>query len=192
MKSIRNRICNYIAPSTDLKNKISILLLLTFLVYTGGNFIVFKYFQFKQKQEVKLFINNNPQSSLAIQFKFSLQDLKENEFGFEWEEEWKEFNYKGVMYDIIHSTINKDSIYILALNDNTETHLIDCYSKMEKQQNNKKNNATSELKFFESIFENASDDITKFTSDIRINHNSMYNIFFSMIVIGIVELPPQY
>ena len=59
---------------------------------------------------MKLFINNNPQSSLAIQFKFSLQDLKENEFGFEWEEEWKEFNYKGVMYDIIHSTINKDSI----------------------------------------------------------------------------------
>lgn len=175
-----------------MKNKISILLLLTFLVYTGGNFIVFKYFQFKQKQEVKLFINNNPQSSLAIQFKFSLHDLKENEFGFEWEEEWKEFNYKGVMYDIIHSTINKDSIYILALNDNAETHLIECYSKMEKQQNNKKNNATSELKFFESIFENASDDITKFTSDIRINHNSMYNIFFSMIVIGIVELPPQY
>lgn len=175
-----------------MKNKISILLLLTLLVYISGSFIVFKCFQFKQKQEVKLFINDNPQSSLAIQFKFSLQDLKENEFGFEWEEEWKEFSYKGVMYDIIHSTINNDSIYILALNDNAENHLIDCYSTMEKQQNNKKNNATSALKFLESIFENATDDITKFTSGIRISHNSMYNIFFFMIVKGIVELPPQY
>lgn len=161
------------------------------LLYSSGYFITFKFVQFQQKQEMKAFVQKNPHSALATQFKFSLQDLEVNKLGFDWEEEGQEFSYKGIMYDVVNFNFTKDSVFIIAIKDYAENQMIDYYLSLMKQQTNKKNTATSLLKLFAFVFVNEITNLTILTKEFSVPHTALYQTFCSIVVIEIIAPPPQ-
>lgn len=174
-----------------MKKLISILLLTALLVYTGGSFIVFKYKEAIQKQEMMGYIQLNPQSALATQLHFSKQAIQNHSIQFEWEEEGQEFSYNGEMYDVVNSTVDNDSIRITAIKDKIENQLIEQYTSLVKHQSNSQSTTASLLKLFTSVFIATTNESTTQISNTNIVHVGYYSFKCSSAEHTIITPPPQ-
>jgi hypothetical protein len=191
MKSIRKIICNYIATSSDLKNKISILLLFVLLVYTSGVFIAFKFMEYQKKLEMKAFLKANPNSYLTSNFTFCTQDIKQNNTNFEWEEVGKEFKFNGEMYDVLNTITSKDSVQYLVIKDAGENKLLLHYASLLKHQTNKKSNSASILKLLSSVFICINNEEIIISYQLNLVHCSYYIASSASIILAVVAPPPQ-
>ncbi|MBC7588449.1 MAG: hypothetical protein H7178_08815 [Chitinophagaceae bacterium] len=173
-----------------MRKLISILILASLLVYTGGNFVVFKCKQAALKQEMKAYLKANPNSSLATKFIFALQDLTSNHIDFQWEKYGDEFMYNGEMYDAVSTAQSNGTISIVAIRDNDENALMKNYETLLKHQTNKSAQANL-LKFFSAFFLFDQSIATQFSSAAFIVHSSSYTLSFCNGVQFIDTPPPQ-
>lgn len=102
-----------------MKQFISWGILFLFLANIGGFFFVFKIQEYAIKRDIKTKIKQGvPENEL---YTFVLTD--DNQHEFEWEHS-KEFEYKGLMYDVVYKTNNPDgSVTLQCVSDVQETQL---------------------------------------------------------------------
>ena len=84
--------------------------------------IVYSLLQFEKqstKREIKRFLMHNVSKDELVQLKFHVQDVDKI---LDWEHE-KEFEYSGVMYDIVDQKIEGDSVSYWCWEDSEETAL---------------------------------------------------------------------
>ena len=110
--------CNTLNYS-ELKSIISILLLISFTVPFGGSYILLQYQKRQVKKEIKERIISGIDKNDLVVFKLS---KKESETELLWEHSG-EFEYRGEMYDIVHSEEKGDTIFYWCWWDYKETKL---------------------------------------------------------------------
>ena len=159
------------------------------LVYTGGSFIVYKYKEAVLKQEMKVFIQQNPNHQFASHLSFNLNELENGIRDFSWEDGGKEFKYNGLMYDVISATTSNDTIHILALKDHNENFLNHIYTTFLKKQTNNDTSKRAILKFVASLYIEPSNNKLRLVNKEDIVHTTycinQYSIGFYSI-----DVPP--
>lgn len=174
-----------------MKNTISIILLLTLLVYTSGGFIVFKYLQFQQRQAIKIFLKANPNTILITQVNLLITDIQHNKLDFSWEKDGTEFELNGEMYDVISVTKSKDSIHFLTLKDVVENKLMVNFASLFKNQTNKNSNTNSLLKLFTSDYIQTYLPKIVYLQNSIIAHTALYHSTPTTIFFDVIVPPPQ-
>ena len=161
------------------------------LVYTGGSFIVYKYKESVLKQEMKVFIQKNPNHQFASHFNFDTKELELGIKNFSWEDDGKEFKYNGLMYDVISATRCNDTIHILALKDHNENSLNHIYTSFLKKQTNNNTSKRPLLKFFPSLYIQPANNKLALIKREQIVHTDYYKTQYSVGVYSIDVPPPK-
>lgn len=104
-----------------LKKVTTFILLSTFLFNIAGYFITFKVLQYQVRKEIKREIKHQLSPSELTTIRIN----KANPEQISWEDEGKEFYYKGALYDIVNSTETGDSICYYCINDVQEELLFE-------------------------------------------------------------------
>jgi hypothetical protein len=107
--------------------KLPLIFIITVLAYSQvGYYFVIRHYQHEQKEFIKEKIFGNIDENELD--KIPVNDLK----GVKWEEDGKEFNYKGHMYDVVkRKNVNGKEIFY-CINDVKEKYLIDQYNLLTK------------------------------------------------------------
>lgn len=172
-----------------MKSIISILLLISFTVPFGGSYILLQYQKLQIKKEIKEHIISGIDKNELVFLKLSKTE-SENELL--WEHSG-EFEYKGEMYDIVHSEEKGDTIFYWCWWDHDETRLNKQLNDLVNQtmghnpgiQANTKRIAT----FFLSLFTPETVERDTFTQFQYILHPQA-NSFYSSVKISPPVPPP--
>ncbi len=167
------------------------MLLIIMLVYTGGSFIVYKYKEALLKQEMKVFIQQNPNHQFASHLSFNLNELENGIKDFSWEDGGKEFKYNGLMYDVISTTTSNDTIHILALEDHNENFLNHIYTSFLKKQTKNNTSKRPLLKFFASLYIQPTNNKLFLVKREQLVHTDFYKNQYSVGVYSIDVPPPK-
>ncbi len=125
--------------SNVLKSVVATCLLFIFLFNFGGCYVILKVQQYQVRremiQQIKAGVSDTDLTPIKV--------TSENENQLIWED-GEEFQYKGIMYDVVHTekVDHKTTIYH-CLTDTQETNLLaelqDLIKKNKKNKNNRKN-----------------------------------------------------
>lgn len=102
-----------------MKRLLSIALIFSIAAPFWISYSVIQYQKYSVKKEIKKQIINGMDKNDLVQFRFS---KKVAETKLEWEHS-KEFEYSGVMYDVVESVKKNDSVYYWCWEDDEETKL---------------------------------------------------------------------
>jgi hypothetical protein len=131
-----------------LKRIAAILLLSVFVLNLGGFFLVFKIQQRHVRKEIKEQIRQGvPEGELTV-----IKVTPENESELEWEHS-KEFEYKGMMYDVVRKIIlDETTILYYCVSDTQETELFAYLEdEIKKSMDTKKDGKNSSKNLFKLL-----------------------------------------
>ena len=97
----------------------------------GYLFILHQARQYRKEYIQQELARNNVEDELTV------IDFTTNEKKIYWEEEGKEFSFKGEMYDVVKTKIINGKKYLYCINDEVELKLINKYNS-ETEKNNSK------------------------------------------------------
>jgi hypothetical protein len=156
-----------------VKKTTAILFLILACLYTGGLFLAFQAKKASIKNEVRAYLNQNPNAAGEfLEFGFKNNAVTNN--GFEWEDS-HEFSYKGEMYDVISLDYKKDKLIIHCIKDTEENVLIQLYSKMQGKTHKASHN---EFKFYSLLFSLPSEKNETVISSTGVDFTNTY--FFDL------------
>lgn len=92
-------------------------------VISFGNFILYRYHICSYKAEFKSYIKTNQQNIQTDTIKINVSELYKNGKDISWEDENKEVNYKGNLYDIINISVNNEEVILTVLLDKEEAKI---------------------------------------------------------------------
>lgn len=111
-----------------MKKCISILLAITLSINSGGFIIIFLHVQSNVKSAMLDSIRNGDiAAGNTIEFRIGRGELYKNVKGFIWKDT-REFEYGGMMYDIIKMAGDKGEVVLLCINDKTEERIIKAFN----------------------------------------------------------------
>ncbi len=114
-----------------MRKYISLILLVLILFVSNGYQLYFRYLQHEIHQELKYKIRRGiNEKDLSIIIVSSSNDPK-----IQWTKKGKEFQYKGLMYDVVKKEIKEGKTYYYCLNDVKEQRLIANYSRHNQRRN---------------------------------------------------------
>ncbi len=129
------------------KKIIATILLICFMLFCGGYFIFYLMRKAEIKNEMKVYLKNNPTNQHITKFSFNVVQGKVNHQSFSWEELNREFNYKGCLYDIISIKYTNNLAEINCIADNKEDALQQILIGLHsKEKDTKQSHAFSFLK----------------------------------------------
>lgn len=102
-----------------MKKIISIVLIFSFVAPFWISYSIIQYEKYQTKKKVKKLIVSGLDKNQLVQLKFSNKEIKTKLM---WEHS-KEFEYRGVMYDVVESNSHGDSTYYWCWEDTRETEL---------------------------------------------------------------------
>jgi hypothetical protein len=107
--------------------KLSLISVITLLAYSQvGYYFLIRHYQHEQKESIKEKIFGNiDEKELDM---ISINDLD----GVKWEDDGKEFAYKGHMYDVVKRKTVSGKEILYCINDVKEKYLIDQYNQLTK------------------------------------------------------------
>lgn len=134
----------YICSQKYLLKKISLILILAIMAFSQiGYYVVMHQAQLQHKEYIKkLLYKNIDENTLTV------IDYTTNNNKIFWEEEGKEFFFKGEMYDLVKTKSIKGKVFFYCINDEKEKELTDNFNSI-----NKKNSGTD--KKAKNTFENS-------------------------------------
>jgi hypothetical protein len=124
-----------------MRKTLSILLLFSILLYTGGYHFACVLYQSYLKQDMKYYLQHSDNTAYGTHLCLSLTDGRIMDPAFAWEEENTEFRYRNEWYDVISVKKTAGKILICCLKDGNE-------NEIEKQWNelhHKNKDASSSL-----------------------------------------------
>lgn len=120
----------------------------------SGNWLLYTIYLHTAKEEMKQYIQFNPQEFNVIEFKLTPQNIGE----FKMQDEGSEVAYNDVLYDIVAKKGNGNIIILSCLKDVNETNVIDTYNKNIVKQNKQSSNSKSaeQHRFSNQIYDDVS------------------------------------
>lgn len=103
-----------------------------FFLYNTGWYVMYLVSARQLKQEVKAYIHSHP-GVADVAFTFGLDKGKVTDHSFHWEENGKEFSFKGSMYDVVSMKKEKDKLVIKCIDDKKEKELKALMAKMNRK-----------------------------------------------------------
>ncbi|WP_339787225.1 MAG: hypothetical protein ACMVP2_05630 [Imperialibacter sp.] len=107
-------------PNDIAKRNCAYVFLFSFLFNYFGICTIFEVQQFIIRREVKEQIEAGVPDDKLHKLSFAVDQIP----NLEWEEEGREFRFKGQMYDIVRREVVADSVYYFCINDVKETNLV--------------------------------------------------------------------
>lgn len=139
-------------PVTALKKIFSILILCCLAIYIGGYHLVYALYQSSIKQEMRAYLATHTDTRYGSYFNFKMEKNRIDDPLFNWEENNKEFRYKGEWYDVIAIQKSGDSIRISSIKDDRENRLEKQLAEIHQNKHNcSSTTSISFIKFF-SLF----------------------------------------
>jgi hypothetical protein len=168
----------------------SLLVLSILLLSMSGYYPIFKLEQWKIRKEVK----KRMKESLPLEDLVCVSSQNADEI--EWEEEGKEFRYKGQMYDIVYVENMGSMSHYYCIHDEEETGLFVQLDELVKKQMDDLETpigktAKNLLKVFFSLQYIPSGNIEMYTGKEFLKHNTTYLFFPSSDFIQELTPPPQ-
>lgn len=172
-----------------LRQITSILLLIIMSLGIAGYYPVFRLFQYRIRQEVKIRIKRRvPENQL-----YEISPEKESDL--EWIRPGIEFRYHHNMYDVVRKEIRDGKDVYFCINDKQEQTLFSSLDEIVKSQMNEKSNPYSKsVKSFAKIFFNLflvdSFKNTFFLTALEIN--TLFSVYIPEPVTTKFYPPPKY
>ncbi len=139
-------------PVTGLKKIFSILILCCLVIYIGGYHLVYALYQSSIKREMRSYLATHTDLRYGSYFNFKIEKNRIDDPLFNWEENNKEFRYKGEWYDVIAIQQSGDSIRISSIKDDRENKLEKQLAEIHQNKHNcSSTTSISFIKFF-SLF----------------------------------------
>lgn len=113
--------------------------------------IIYFFQQAEIKSEMQAFIKKNPKEH-CTEFTFQLTESKIADKDFTWEDEGKEFDYRGKMYDVVNFQQTGNRLIIHAINDSQEEKLMADFTQHHKQTENLSLNKLISLVFIKTEY----------------------------------------
>lgn len=143
-----------------LKQLTAIGLLIIMFYSQAGYYFTYLYAQLQVKREMKArILNSLPDES------FEAIILTGNEQNIQWEEEDREFSFKGQLYDVVRKKTVNGNVVLLCINDKKEENLVRQLSNTVKSGNQNNNGKNTKATFL------------KLTCDLAIIDFSAYDLF---------------
>lgn len=105
-----------------MKRFFALLFLFLYVYNLVGYLAVFSFLQYRIHGEVKRMLKASVPASELILFAFHTAKLENGEYPLQWLKK-NEFRYRGGMFDIVTSRVNRDSTYFMCINDIQEERL---------------------------------------------------------------------
>ncbi len=114
-----------------MKKYISLILLFNILFISSGYHLYFKYLQYNIQQDIQHEIRKGISEKKLTLIVVS----SNNEKVIKWTKKNKEFEYKGLMYDVVKTKIKNNYYYYYCINDVEEKNLITNYTIQNRCKN---------------------------------------------------------
>jgi len=135
-----------------MRKTISLLLLFSILLYTGGYHFACMVYQTYLKQEMKTYLQHTDNSAYGTHLCFSLTNGHVMDPAFVWEEENAEFRYRNEWYDVISVKIADGKVLICCLKDGNENEIEKQWNELHhKNKDSSSSVPLSLLKFNSSL-----------------------------------------
>jgi hypothetical protein len=115
-----------------MKRLAAIVVIILMLFNSMGYFVVFKTIQYSVKREIKRKIKNQLAASELCLIKVAGND-KTRQAEMQWMEE-REFRFQGMMYDVVRTCTQNDTVYFYCINDRQEEQLFARLDHLVKHQ----------------------------------------------------------
>lgn len=129
--------------------KITALLISVLLLFNAAGFLlIFKIQQEIIHENVKERISNNLRNDSQLLIIIKKSDLKNGSSRIIWEKEYKEFRYKGKLYDVIKYKESDGKLYLYCWNDYQEEELYNNVCSLINKNFSKRHFITINLSFY--------------------------------------------
>jgi hypothetical protein len=174
----------YLQRTNYLKAFFTITLLLALGFSQVGYYFVMLIGQHQLKEDIEAAIHNNLTEKEMETISYT--DNYKNIF---WEEEGKEFLFKGEMYDVVKSAVVKGKKLLYCINDKKEKELIEKYSALTKNNSGNNKKQKSNTYQFETLFVYESKEVN---THIYVPITNGTNFYTSNLAKGIskITFPP--
>lgn len=167
--------------------KISLILLIFVLAYSQvGYYFVSRHYQALHKEVIKEKI-----LSQLKEEELKIISVSDNHQQIYWEEEGKEFLFKGEMYDVVKTKTVDGEVMLYCINDKKERELVDNYNLITKHNSSsdKKGKNTIDNSFNLFVYQ----DETTGESCVKYLSNNFYSINFNLPenLIDNISPPPK-
>lgn len=159
-----------------------------FIAFLSYN-IQLKKIKFQVKHEL---IYNTPKSDLvAFTFKYDSEDFK----NLDWKHK-REFEYNGLMFDIVEADSMENEVYYLCFPDKQETALNHEFKDLLNQRyaDDDSSNKNQRLisNFIRSLFVPEFTEENSFISTFYLKHNDYYSQILHQVYLERLSPPPQF
>ena len=176
---------------TALRKIFSILILCCLVIYIGGYHLVYIFYQYNLKQEMRVYLQTHNDTRYGTYLNFPVVKNEVSDPAFEWEETDAEFSYQGALYDVVSVQRTKDSIRICALKDDRENDLEKQIAGIRhSKQDRDTDPVLSLLKFF-SAFEQTHNGIVFLSHNIAVTYRESANPVYVSCNTEIHSPPPR-
>ena len=167
--------------------KLSLILLIFVLAYSQvGYYFVLRHSQSLQKEVIKEKI-----LSQLKEEELKIISASDNHQQIYWEEEGKEFLFKGEMYDVVKTKIVNGKVMLYCINDKKERELVDNYNLITKHNSSsdKKGKNTIDNSFNLFVYQDETTGKSCFT--YLSNNFSFINFNLPENLIDNISPPPK-
>ena len=176
---------------TALRKIFSILILCCLFIYIGGYHLVYTFYQYNLKQEMRAYLQTHDDARYGTYLSFPVVKNKIADPAFEWEETNKEFSYHGELYDVVAIKRTQDSIRICAMKDDRENDLEKQMAGIRHSKQERDSNPVLSLMKFFSVFEQAGDEIVFLSRKIPVSYCVSPNRDYTSCHTEIHSPPPR-
>lgn len=136
----------YLQGTNYLKAFFTITLLLALGFNQVGYYFIMLAAQYQQKEDMEAIIRSNIDEKNLVAISYT-----DNSKNIYWEEEGKEFSFKGEMYDVVKTAVVKGKKILYCLSDKKEKQLLENCNAFTKNNSNGKKQKNTTF-HFETLF----------------------------------------
>jgi hypothetical protein len=173
-----------------VKKFVSIFVLCCLMVHMGGYHLVYFFYQYGLKQEMRSYLRSHADTRYGSYLSFRVTSDKVTDPEFEWEEENEEFRYKGEWYDVVTVNHTDSTLRVCALKDERENDLEKQVTEIRHSQNDQSPGTRVNPKFFPAFCYNDPDCFV-FTAPGQLTVMPVYNKDFVTANREVTTPPPR-
>lgn len=174
-----------------MKKLISILVMVSLLINIGGYHLVYHVYRAGIKQDIMTYLASHVDSSIGSHLSFKLSGSEVSDPNFQWEDDQKEFRYKGELYDVVSKTEDNGFLRINALKDSRENSLEKELFQLGGQTNHKSASGYATMFKLFSFYCIPEKGINEITSLVPITYGILANPSYPSINSQVIYPPPQ-
>ena len=174
-----------------MRKTLSLLLLFSILLYTGGYHFACMVYQSYLKQEMKIYLQHTDNSAYGNHLCFSLTNGQITDPAFAWEEENTEFRYRNEWYDVISIKKTGGKILICCLKDGNENEIEKQWNELHHKNKDASSTVPVSLLKFCSSLQAFYDMQPRICYLLTCKHGLSYTSFFLNNIPEIQTPPPR-